>query len=164
MSGQQLSDSDARALAALRQLLYRGTGSDTDEQTVVEAAQELAHLFQNQQERISELEVTVERLQATASGPELSKREKHEAIINAAQNKRQSGQGGPQGVPLDYAEVMAAANVSRRYAYQLMEELAAKYDWASYDTTGNKHVLKIALEGTDWAGLVASVHNNLSEG
>lgn len=162
MTGQRMDENDRLALAALRKLLYNATDQEPEDTSIVEAAQELVDSHKDLQARVQDLEATVERIEATASSPELSKREKHEAIINAAQNKARSGQGGPAGVELGYGEVMAAANVSRRYSYTLMEEIAAKYDWASYDTTGNKNVLKVDVGQREWADLVSTVHTNLS--
>lgn len=156
---QTLSEHERRALAALRKFIYTASGADPEEKSVVEAAADLAEHIEDQRERIATLEATVERLEATSSGPELSKRERHEAIINAAENKA----SGDKGVKLDYGEVMAAANVSRRYAYTLMDTLGASYDWAYYDTSGNRHVLKIDRMGCDWAGLITSVHKNTSK-
>jgi hypothetical protein len=124
--GYGLIDAVDDAITRIEKLEGGGTGGDVSEDV---------------QERLDALEDEVKKASATNDEQKASKLEKIEAIVRHAHSK---DSGGIAGVQIEYGEVVAAADCSRQWAHTLMDEMAAKFEFASKKSPpGKKKQLRI---------------------
>jgi cell division septum initiation protein DivIVA len=79
------------------------------------------------EQRVAELEAEVDALRSVESEAS-SKEEKIAAIVATAENLADPGQ---RTVTVLVKDVRAATGVSRRYAYDLVDDMVEQYEWAS---------------------------------
>lgn len=122
-----------------------------------ELVEDLETVVSGLDERVEALEGEVRRANAAGDEQKASKLEKVEAIITHAVNREEAGIGGVQ---LDYGEVMAATGCSKQWAHTLMDEIAAKYDFAGMKRpAGKRKQLRIRTNGRTEADLVEEVYS-----
>jgi hypothetical protein len=108
--------------AALRKLVYGA--SETDDGTIFEAVNGTLDRFETLREdvaaiqsRLKQIEERLKTLEGLIHAD--SKVAKVKAIIHYAENKRE---GGQDAVVLDTKEIKGATGVTRRYAYDIVDE------------------------------------------
>lgn len=87
----------------------------------------LADQLQEQQNAISRVESQLEAIQDLGR-EKTTKDEKITRLVNYAQNLSTDGESGRY--VLEAQTIKGTAGVSRRYAYDLMDELPERYEWA----------------------------------
>jgi len=99
-------------------------GSGHSPQELQALVQALQRRINTMDDRIQELEETVEELQA---GPRQQdgKQQKVGQIVRAGLNVA----SGKPAVKLGVGQIVQATGVSRRYAYDLMDDLPTEYEW-----------------------------------
>lgn len=123
-----VNKSEARVAMAM---LADGFGIDTDADDMVKTARKIAEEADALHARVTALEQqleTFEDLTDTTS----SKTEKLAAIVQYAENKATNRM---DRVAVSASEIIGAAGVTRRYAYDLIEELPEEYDCFDNRTT-----------------------------
>jgi regulator of replication initiation timing len=91
---------------------------------VIEDKKELQDTVDNIVDRVDELEAENNRLRTRIEDSD-GKDAKVAAIVEYAANKR----GSKPAVKLDWREIRGASGCSRRYAYDLMDDLPDEYAW-----------------------------------
>lgn len=135
MSQQQQSHSiDTEALAAFRKLAFRASDADPDRgDTIFDAVDQLVGRI----DRIEEL--------AKVGSADVSRLEKMEKVV------RHAFRAGRRRGGLPYGEVQAAAGVgSHNTAYNYMEEIAEKCDFARLHDPPGKDAQKLQINTSDW--------------
>lgn len=95
--------------------------------TAIQTFGDLVDQLQEQQNAINRLESQLEAIQDLGR-EKTTKEEKITRLVNYAQNLSTDGESGRY--VLEAQTIKGTAGVSRRYAYDLMDELPDKYDWA----------------------------------
>ena len=90
----------------------------------IEKRKEMADELDELRDRVGELEAENDRLKQKLSTAS-SKEDKLQRIVEFADNLR----GNKPAVKLKAKDIQGAAGISRRYAYDLIEELPEEYDW-----------------------------------
>jgi hypothetical protein len=109
------------------------------------------------QDQVETLEDDLRRSNAAGDEKKASKLEKVEEIITHAVNR---DGGGINGVQLDYGEVMAATDCSKQWAHTMMDEIGAKYDFASIKRpAGKRKQLCIRLNGRTEEEMIEEVYS-----
>jgi hypothetical protein len=99
----------------------------------------------------------VKRASATSDEQKASKFEKIEAVVRHAYSK---DSGGIAGVQIEYGEVIAAADCSRQWPHALMDEIGAKYSWASTKApAGKKKQLRIRTDEHSLEEMIDEVYD-----
>ena len=97
-------------------------------------------------EEFARLKDQLDSLDGHLSTQKTSKVDKHVAIIEYAGNQLESGM---KGVAVEAKEIVGAVGCSMKYSYQLMEDMAATYSFASLrDVSDKPKAVRIEFEGT----------------
>lgn len=113
--------------AALRKVLY--AIGEVDDGTIFEAADSAINSIESLQDTVLIHDSQIEQLQQRVNSLEdtlhaESKQAKVKAIVHYAENRRHDGQ---EAVVLDTKEIKGATGVTRRYAYDIIDEWSAQY-------------------------------------
>jgi len=98
---------------------------DTIAIRAIERAKDAQNTVDDLADRVDALEAEINRLRSRLTGDQ-SKDEKVGNLVEYAANKRERGQGV---VALSPQEIKGAYGCSRRYAYDLIDDLPEEYHW-----------------------------------
>lgn len=123
---------------------------------LLEKTEELEAENEYLREEFDDLRSHVKRVDATMPTKQKSKLQKFVNIIEAAERADR----GLVGAILTYSEVMAAASCSKQHAHTLMDEFAAKFEWADKEAPpGKRKKLRVKFGDRQPADLVADVED-----
>lgn len=126
MSDEQLAE-HARDLAALKQLATRLADVDEDEDpSLFEMVDRAIERVERMDQRLDELDQVSDML-ADVGEHKTTKEAKVAAIVTYADNTRRDEQPGVTVLP---RVVKGVTEVSRRYAYDLVDDMIDEYEWA----------------------------------
>lgn len=120
---ERVGDLD-RDLAALRRLAFALADDETED--LFAAVDETIDRIETVEQRLDELD-DVRDMLADVTDEKTSKEQKIGAIVTYAQNTRRDGQPAVTVLP---KSITGVAEVSRRYAYDLVDDLVNTYEWA----------------------------------
>lgn len=113
-----------RDLAALRRLAFALADDDTED--LFAAVDETITRIETVEQRLDELDQVSDML-ADVTDEKTSKDEKIAAVVTYADNTRRDDQPGVTVLP---KAVKGVTEVSRRYAYDLVDDMIEQYAWA----------------------------------
>lgn len=120
--------------AALRQLVWGlADGDAEDYDTIVRGVHSALETVESMGDRLEQLEAANERLRTRLDKlgdigeQKTSKEEKIATIVTYAHNQRREGQDAVTVLP---KVINGLVDVSRRYAYDLVDGMIREYDWA----------------------------------
>lgn len=146
--------------AAIRQLAYTIAEDPPDDAEFIEVVHEalddyeqLRDEHERFKDRLAEIETQLDAIQDLGR-EKTTKEEKIAAIVRYAQNTAR-GDGTSGRVALKVKTLKGVAGVSRRYAYDLIDELPDEYEWLHNRSTVSQYGdLEIGRDGPDRALIV----------
>lgn len=132
-------------MAALRQLVFGLAPEESHEyDTIIEGVHDAIHRINNLEaendqlrDEIADLREQLDRL-GDIGEEKTSKEQKIAAVVTYADNVRQ--RENKDAVTVLPKTITGVADVSRRYAYDLVDDMAAEYDWAHDPREISTHV------------------------